>query len=74
MDERTCCLCDKVRDVKQRLEILKSTLLAIYVAGTKNVYDATAYMEAVNGSVELAADSLAGLQEILELLQQEETS
>lgn len=74
MDERTCDLCDKIRCVKQCMEILKSTLLAIYVAGTENVYDATSYMEAVHGSVELAMDSLTGLREILELLQQEETS
>lgn len=71
MDKAECDLYDKVGYVKQRVEILRSILLAVYVAGKEGVYDVSSYLEAVHGSVEQAREAAKELQEILELLKEE---
>lgn len=71
MNERACDSYDEVLHVRQRLKILKATLLAVYVAGKENVYDMTTYVEAIQGCVERADEALEGLDGLLELWKDE---
>lgn len=74
MDRKTCELCDQIGKVKQRVEILRDILLAVYVAGKEGVYDVSSYLEAIHGSVEQAREAAKELQEIQDSLKKGETS
>lgn len=68
MDEMKCHLYDKIGYVKERVEILHSTLLDVYMDWKEGIHDLGVSMEAVHGSVEQAREAGKELQEILELL------
>lgn len=72
MNSQLCHLYDQVQHIKQQMEILKSTLFAIYTAEQKNIYDTSIYMEAIHGSVQQAQKVLEELQEVLQLISGEE--
>ena len=72
MNKQQCHLYDEVQHIKQQMEILKSTLFAIYTAEQKNIYDASTYMEAIHGSVQQARRVLEELQAVLRLISEEE--
>ena len=72
MNRQPCYLYDQVQHIKQQMEILKSTLFAIYTAEQEDIYDASIYMEAIHGSVQQAQKVLEELQEILQLISEEE--
>ena len=72
MNRQPCHLYDQVQHIKQQMEILKSTLFAIYTAEQEDIYDASIYMEAIHGSVQQAQKVLEELQEILQLISEEE--
>ncbi len=73
MNKQQCHLYDEVQHIKQQMEILKSTLFAIYTAEQENIYDTSTYMEAIHGSVQQARRVLEELQAILRLISEEET-
>ena len=72
MNRQPCHLYDQVQHIKQQMEILKSTLFAIYTAEQETIYDASIYMEAIHGSVQQAQKVLEDLQEVLQLISEEE--
>ena len=72
MNKQQCHLYDEVQHIKQQMEILKSTLFAIYTAEQENIYDASTYMEAIHGSVQQARRVLEELQSVLRLISEEE--
>ena len=72
MNEQQCHLYDQLQHIKQQVEILKSTLFAIYTAEQRNIYDASIYMEAIHGSVQQAQKVLEELQGVLQLISKEE--
>ena len=72
MNRQPCHLYDEVQHIKQQMEILKSTLFAIYTAEQENIYDASTYMEAIHGSVQQARRVLEELQAVLRLISEEE--
>lgn len=72
MSKEQCRLYDQVQHIKQQMEILKSTLLAIYTAEQENIYDASIYMEAIHGSVQQAQKVSEELQQVLQLISEEE--
>ncbi|MCI8647219.1 MAG: hypothetical protein HFE76_10665 [Firmicutes bacterium] len=72
MNRQPCHLYDQVQHIKQQMEILKSTLFAIYTAEQEDIYDASIYMEAIHGSVQQAQKVLEELQEVLQLISEEE--
>ena len=72
MNKQQCHLYDEVQHIKQHMEILKSTLFAIYTAEQENIYDASTYMEAIHGSVQQARRVLEELQAVLRLISEEE--
>ncbi|MCI8646047.1 MAG: hypothetical protein HFE76_04400 [Firmicutes bacterium] len=72
MNKQQCHLYDEVQHIKQQMEILKSTLFAIYTAEQENIYDASTYMEAIHGSVQQARRVLEELQAVLRLISEEE--
>lgn len=72
-NERTAISCVRSAAAdQQQVEILKSTLFAIYTAEQKNIYDASTYMEAIHGSVQQAQKVLEELQKVLQLISEEE--
>ena len=72
MNKQQCHLYDEVQHIKQQMEILKSTLFAIYTAEQETIYDASTYMEAIHGSVQQARRVLEELQAVLRLISEEE--
>ncbi len=72
MNEQQYHVYDQLQQIKQQVEILKSTLFAIYTAEQKNIYDASIYMEAIRGSVQQAQKVSEELQKVLQLVSEEE--
>ena len=72
MNEQQYHVYDQLQQIKQQVEILKSTLFAIYTAEQENIYDTSTYMEAIHGSVQQARRVLEELQAVLRLISEEE--
>lgn len=52
--------------VKEKASILYSTLHAIHVALTANIYDGSMYAEAIHGAAHLAQELMEELKAVLE--------
>lgn len=75
MREQTCELYDQAKTIKEQMEILRSTLFAIYAAEQDTHYDARIYREAILGSARQAEQVIAKLEHLLEaILKAEETA
>lgn len=64
---------DELEEIRERADVLYSTLLAIYVALKENIFDGTSYTQAIHGTVHLAKEIIKELQAVQEFVLEKES-